>query len=43
VTGEFTVAPGCKAQRIALAAEAPDVPDAADFRISGLQLTKLAS
>lgn len=41
IAGEFAVTPACKAQRIALAAEAPDVPDAADFRVSGLQLTRL--
>ena len=40
-SGQFAVPADCKAQRIALAAEAPEVPDAADFRITGLQLTRL--
>jgi hypothetical protein len=40
-SGQFAIPADCKAQRIALAAEAPEVPDAADFRISGLQLTRL--
>jgi hypothetical protein len=40
-SGQFTIPADCKAQRIALAADAPEVPDAADFRISGLQLTRL--
>ena len=41
VSGQFVIPADCKAQRIALAAEAPEVPDAADFRVSGLQLTRL--
>ena len=41
VSGEFVIPGDCRAQRIALAARAPDVPNAADFRISGLQLTRL--
>jgi hypothetical protein len=35
-SGQFAIPADCKAQRIALAAEAPEVPDAADFRITGL-------
>ena len=43
VSGEFVVPADCGAQRIALAADAPDVPQSADFRISELQLTRIAS
>jgi hypothetical protein len=41
VSGRFVIPADCGAQRIALSAEAPEVPDAADFRVSGLQLTRL--
>ena len=41
VSGQFVIPADCRAQRIALAAEAPEVPDAADFLVSGLQLTRL--
>jgi hypothetical protein len=42
VSSEFVV-PGsdCPAQRVTLGAVAPEIPDGADFRISGLQLTSL--
>ena len=42
-SGEFQVPPDCGAQRVALAADAPAVPQSADFRISGLRLTRIAS
>lgn len=41
VSGQFVIPADCRAQRIALAAEAPEVPEAADFLVSGLQLTRL--
>ena len=41
-SAEFVVPGGdCAAQRATLAAEAPEIPDGADFRISGLQLTSI--
>lgn len=41
--GEFVVPADCKAQRLTLVGQAPDVPDSADFRVSGLQLTSIQS
>jgi tetratricopeptide (TPR) repeat protein len=42
ISAEFVVPSGeCPAQRVTLGAEAPEIPDGADFRISGLQLTSL--
>jgi len=43
VSGEFEVPVDCGAQRIMLAADAPDVPQSADFRVSDLELTRIPS
>ncbi len=43
LSSEFVVPAGCAAQRVTLGAEAPDVPSSSDFRVSALQLTKVAS
>ena len=41
--GEFAVPGDCKAQRATLAAQAPELPDSVDFRLSGLQLIRIRS
>ena len=41
LSGEFVVPPGaCSAQSISLTGEPPEVPARADFRVSGVQLTR---
>lgn len=39
--GEFNVPGDCKAQRVTLAAQASDLPDSVDFRISDLRLARI--
>lgn len=41
ISGEFVVPGDCAAQRFTLAAQAPELPDSAEFRISNLRLTSL--
>jgi hypothetical protein len=44
VTGEFSIpAEDCRAQRVALVASAPELPDSIDFQVSDLELLRVRS